>query len=360
MKEKYDAIVIGGGFFGCSLALFLRGKGKGVLLLEKEEGLLRRASYRNQARIHNGYHYPRSLLTGLRSRVNYPRFLRDYEDCVGAGFDAYYAVAGRFSNVTAAQFKTFCKRIGAPLAPAPKAVKALFSPHMIEDVFKVEEAAFDGMKLRRRLESKVKEAGVDVVLNAEVRRVGAGVTVSWTGGEARAEKVYNCAYSGLNDVLSSSGLRPIPLKHELAEVALVELPAGLRGLGVTVMCGPFFSTIPFPPKGLHSFTHVRYTPHAAWNGEGGRGEPKAPRSSFPHMVRDAMRYMPALEGTRYVESLWETKTVLPASENDDSRPILFQAVPEVPGLVNVLGGKMDNVFDILTEVERSMSALTAS
>ena len=89
----YDAIIIGGGFFGCTLALHLHRKYKlKVVILERDRDLLQRASFANQARVHNGYHYPRSILTALRSRVNFPRFVSDYTDCVADSFDAYYAV----------------------------------------------------------------------------------------------------------------------------------------------------------------------------------------------------------------------------------------------------------------------------
>ncbi|MCI5632896.1 FAD-dependent oxidoreductase, partial [Helicobacter sp.] len=59
---KYDCIVIGGGFYGCMLALELHQKFKKILILEKENDILTRASLINQARIHGGYHYPRSLV----------------------------------------------------------------------------------------------------------------------------------------------------------------------------------------------------------------------------------------------------------------------------------------------------------
>jgi len=72
------AAVIGGGFFGCSLALALRARGERVTLLEREANLMVRASANNQARVHGGYHYPRSILTGLRSRLNYPRFVAEF------------------------------------------------------------------------------------------------------------------------------------------------------------------------------------------------------------------------------------------------------------------------------------------
>src|SRR4029077_13252268 len=79
-----------------------------------------------------------------------------------------------------------------------------------------------------------------------------------------APLVFNATYSQLNMLLMGSGCSPIPLKHELTEVALVVPPTELAGLAITVMDGPFFSIMPFPGSKLYSLTHVRYTPHAAW------------------------------------------------------------------------------------------------
>ena len=82
MDERFDAVVIGGGFYGLRIALHLRevlGFGS-VAVLEAGDAVMNRASYVNQARVHNGYHYPRSILTGYRSQVNLPRFRRDFGD----------------------------------------------------------------------------------------------------------------------------------------------------------------------------------------------------------------------------------------------------------------------------------------
>ena len=64
------------------------------------------------------------------------------------------------------------------------------------------------------------------------------------------------------------------------------------------------------------------------------------------MLKDAQRYLPVVGDCRYVESLWEVKTVLPQSETDDSRPILFSRNPALPNLISIMGGKIDNIFDI--------------
>jgi glycine/D-amino acid oxidase-like deaminating enzyme len=373
LPARADAAVVGGGLFGTWIALLLaRDHGLSVVLFESAEGLLRRASYNNQARVHNGYHYPRSILTGLRSRVNSGRFLAEYAECVDTRFDKYYAVGRVRSNVTAAQFRVFCQRIGAALRTAPDRVRRWFAPDLIEDVWGADEWAFDAGKLAERMERDVRAARVDVRLRHEALRVeprpGAAdrlrVTCLDDGRRERALEcawVFNCTYANLNGLLARSGLPRIPLKAELAEMALVEVPADLARAGVTVMCGPFFSVMPFPPRGLHTFSHVRYTPHQAWYERDVDVDNLAyfdvvpKRSRFLEMQLDTARFMPLAQQFVRVDSLWEVKAVLPASESDDSRPILFRPDARLAGLVSVLGGKIDNVYDI----ERELSATLA-
>jgi glycine/D-amino acid oxidase-like deaminating enzyme len=361
--DKYDAIVIGGGFFGCSLALHLQQtRGARVVVLERESEPMQRASYVNQARVHNGYHYPRSILTGIRSRVNFPRFAEDFADCVYDGFDAYYAVPRRFSNVTAAQFRIFCERIEAPVSPAPASVRKLFRDDFIEGVFSVTEYAFDSVKLKERMLQKLGEAGVELRFGTEALSVGrdedGGLVVeSRTDDEERrlaAGNVFNCTYARTNKVLQASGLPLVPLKHELTEIALVKVPEELQNIGVTVMCGPFFGFMPFPSRGLHTLYHVRYTLHGMWHDTDPEcyRDPYAmlqilPRESrYSRMVKDAARYIPCMADCEHIESLWEVRTVLPISENDDSRPILYVEDCGLEGLTCVLGAKIDNIYDM--------------
>lgn len=364
-SSRLDAAVIGGGFYGCMLAVHLQSAGARVAVFEKHDDILLRASHTNQARVHNGYHYPRSLLTGLRSRVNFPRFVAEFRECIDASFEKVYAIAARHSHVTARHFVNFCTRIGAPVRPVPQRIRGLFDPRLVEDVFAVEEYAFDAVRLRKATWRRLRAAGVDVRLGTEVRRLGARTdgglqleAVGPGGAESWAvERVFNCTYAQLNAVLVRSGIPPIPLKHEITELALVQMPEELAGIGITVMCGPFFSCMPFPSRGLHSLSHVRYTPHTSWH-DGGTAvldahvllaeSRRRPRVGL--MVRDAARYLPAIAGCRHVESLFEVKTVLPASERDDGRPILVRHDVGLPGLTCVLAAKIDNVFDMLDAV----------
>jgi len=352
---------VDGGFFGARIAVALSRRLPVVAVFEREPQLLTRASYNNQARVHGGYHYPRSILTSLRSRANYPRFLEDFPGAVDRSFTNLYAIARHNSKVSASQFAEFCRRIGAPVTPAPPAAVRRFDGDQVEAVFVVEECAFHATALAAASATALAAAGVQVTLGVTARAVEPGgarrLRVRWgdaPGETTAADLVIICTYSRLNDLLADSALPTVPLVHELTEIALVEPPASLAGFGVTVMDGPFWSCMPFPAEHVHSLSHVRYTPHARWHDGGSHGHAvrsdavmgRLPPSHAPHMQRDAVRYCPELAAARYLRSLWEVKTILPRSDVDDSRPILVRGVEGAPGLVTVLGAKIDNVYDV--------------
>lgn len=275
VDNSVDAVVIGGGFYGSAIAVYLA-KQRGlqrILLVERESQLLTRASYNNQARVHNGYHYPRSFTTAYRSRINLPRFLHDWPQAIKQDFNKLYAIARRNSKVTAPQFERFCREIGAKIQRAEPALCALFEPRLIESVFLVEEYAFDTAQLSRWAERELDENGVRVRLRARVTDISRGakarlvVTVQPNSGykeTVNCRYVFNCAYSGLNQFGGDfPGIRT-ELKQEVTEMALMQPSPLLSNLGITVMDGPFFSMMPFPARGLHTLSHVRYTPHFNW------------------------------------------------------------------------------------------------
>jgi glycine/D-amino acid oxidase-like deaminating enzyme len=364
-----DAVVIGGGFYGAAIAIYLA-KQRGlerIVLIERESELLTRASYNNQARVHNGYHYPRSFTTAYRSRINLPRFVKDWPEAVKKDFTKLYAIARRNSKVTAKQFVRFCKGIGANIQQADRSLHQLFDPHLIEDVFLVEEYAFDATQLAIWAADELKTCYVQTLLQTRVTAItkgshcGGGLLVTATsehGDETQiaSRLVFNCTYSGLNQFKGDFFGTKTKLKQEITEMALLQVPSELKGLGITVMDGPFFSMMPFPARGLHTLSHVRYTPHLHWNDAQGidpyqRLADYEKVSRHDRMVRDVGRYLPAILAAKYVESLFEVKTILVKNEGDDGRPILFEKHSELPGCYSVLGGKIDNIYDVLEKLD---------
>lgn len=359
-----SAVVIGGGFFGCMIAAHLRESGVSrVTLCEREPRLLARASFANQARVHSGCHYPRAFLTAYRSRTNLPRFSREFAAALKRDFTCVYAIAARRSKVRAAQFERFMHDIGARYERAASGYRGLFDQRLVAAAYIVDEYAFDAARLREILAAQLARATVDVRLATEaVRVVPEGRTVRVeTRNAARSETleaalVINCTYARTNwTVRQSSSVSA--LKHELAEIALVEVPQEMQDVGITVMDGPFFSCMPFPAEQSHSLSHVRYTPHDSVCDIDGALDPlrliEEPRASrAPSMVADAARFVPVLRQSRHRRSLFEVKTVLLHHEVDDGRPILLRRDFAHPAVLSVLGGKLDNVYDVLAELDR--------
>lgn len=363
-----DAVIIGGGFYGSAIAIYLA-KTRGlrrVILLEREPELLIRASYHNQARVHNGYHYPRSFTTAFRSRVNLPRFVQDWPQVVKKDFVKLYAIARRNSKVTANQFERFCSEIGAKIKPAEPSLKRLFEPRLIENAFLVEEYAFDSTRLAEWAVKELRNAGVEVYYLTRALSISRSscnqslaVAIQPESGNVSSincRYVFNCTYSGLNQFSGDFPGTKTGLKHEITEMALMQMPDELKEIGITVMDGPFFSMMPFPARGLHTLSHVRYTPHFNWKDEQGIDPYKKldeydRATRVDRMVRDVGRYLPALLKAKHVDSLFEIKTVLVKNEGDDGRPILYEKHAELPGCYSVLGGKIDNIYDVFEKLE---------
>jgi hypothetical protein len=256
----------------------------------------------------------------------------------------YYAIA-RGSRVSADQFETFCQTIGAICQTAHREVEHLFEAGMVERVFLVRELAFNAAKLASRLHTRLDEAGIDISFNCEARIVSlddAGVDLNISGRRERVKYAFNCTYAGLECVGVKLQTR---IKKELTEMVLISPPPQIRGRGFTVMDGPFFSTMPFPASVLHTLSHVRYTPHEASSELDGAAL-RPIRSNGIAMLRDAARYMPCLHSAQIIESLFELKAVLIRNEDDDARPILVERSEVNARVLSVLGGKIDNVYEL--------------
>lgn len=368
-----SAIIIGGGFYGCSIAIYLARQGWNVQLIEKEDALLKRASYVNQARLHNGYHYPRSFQTAIRSRANLPAFKEIYPASVFEAFKPLYAIARYESKVSPSGFVHFCNAGNIPLKKAAKEDQELFDQRLVEAVFEVEEPAFNANALKESLYEQMLSLPIGIHLDEQVEAIQAGrhqeILVKTEQTDYVAELVFNCTYAALNHV-GAPNQQKLSLQHKISEVILVKPPAALQDKGITLMDGQFFSIMPFPARGLHSLTHVRHTHHVAW--QENKAQQRSPyqllneylstgvesRSKYPWMIRDAQRYVPAISQIAFVESLFDVKTLITKTAIDDARPILFHRHQQIPNLVSILGGKIDNIFDILEYVERLLPEST--
>lgn len=362
LERTYDAVIIGAGFYGCALAEHLSGAGKRVLVCERGEHPMERASAVNQARVHTGFHYPRSYATALRSWRNFERFVRDYEPAIVRDFQMLYAIARHGTKVDPQRFYGLFKAMGTPIAPATPSQKSMFSTELIDEVFACTEYAFDYTVLRTQLLTRLSRLNVTLACKQDVLRIEEGTAgslrVCLEGGKViEAENVFNVTYALTNRILQASGLKNLPLKHELVEIALVDPPAEMSGTAVTVMDGAYFSCMPYPAASAYSLTHVRYTPHRSWIDDAHSEKQPEHRelngSRWRHMINDSRRYMPIIDKAKWRKSIFDVKSVPIKNEQDDGRPILLQPHPELPGFTTILGSKIDNIYDLFEAIPQS-------
>lgn len=367
-NDLYDAVVIGAGLYGLYSALFLGKQGMKVLVLEADERPFMRATYINQARVHMGYHYPRSLSTAEKSAHYFERFVKEYSFCINREFKKVYAISGQFSMTNGEQFVRFCKTANIPCEEVNP--NKFFRKGTCEGAYLTCEYTYDAHILCRDLLDKIeKNNNITVQYSSAVTGL---VKLDKTYEVMVDDKVYetpvliNTTYASVNQILNMAKERLYKIKYELCEIILVKAGEMLDDYGITVMDGPFFSVMPFGKTGLHSLTSVTFTPHATSYDLlpsfpcqqvegclckdmylGNCNEcPAKPHTAFDYMNQLAKKYLRDEYSFTYEKSLFSMKPILKASELDDSRPTVIDTISKEPTFISVLSGKINTVYDL--------------
>ncbi len=371
-----DKLIIGAGLYGLYSALFCGKRGQKVTVLEIEPAPFTRATYINQARVHMGYHYPRSLSTAMKSAGYFKRFVEDYSFCIHSSFQQIYATSAHFSWTDAKEFAKFCEAADIPCMELP--VGQYFKAGECDGAFLTEEYTYDAHILRDYLmEELAKYPNVRLCFNREITRIvkkSDCYEVYALNKEDKEERyeapfVLNATYASVNQVLQQVegvAAEPFKLKYELCEIILCKASEKIQDIGFTVMDGPFFSIMPFGKTGYHSLTSVTFTPHktsyeatpqfacTGVNGSCCSGKwlgncnycPDKPESAWEYMSTLARKYMRDEYSFSYEKSLFSMKPILKASEVDDSRPTVIRTLSAEPTFISVLSGKINTVYDL--------------
>ena len=365
---KYDKIIVGAGLYGLYAAQQCGCRGERVLVLEKDAEPFMRATYINQARVHMGYHYPRSYSTAIKSAHYFERFCQDYGFCLHKEFDQVYATSAHFSWTNAQEFRRFCAAAQIRCDEIP--TERYFNAGQCDGAFLTTEYTYDAQVLKQHFLKEIAAMpNVTVAYRHKPERVEQKGSV-WQvkAGDIMAEAPFllNATYAGVNELHTMLGLEPFKIKYELCEIILCKVDERLKNTGITVMDGPFFSIMPFGQTEYHSLTSVTFTPHVTSyeslatfdcqqysNGKCKPGDlyncnecPAKPASAWPMMSQLVRKYLKPEYGFEYAGSLFSMKPILKASEIDDSRPTVVRQYTDAPAFVSVLSGKINTVYDL--------------
>ncbi len=154
---KYDKIIIGAGIYGLYSALFCGKRGEKILVIEQDSEAFKRATYINQARVHMGYHYPRSLSTAAKSAKYFERFHKAYSFSELTQFDQIYATSANFSWTNAEQFMKFCKDANIMCEEVP--TKKYFKEGVCDGSFLTKEYTYDAQILKDYFLEELRKTG---------------------------------------------------------------------------------------------------------------------------------------------------------------------------------------------------------
>ena len=371
MKDKtYNKIIIGAGIYGMYAAKrsLEKNPDEKILIIEVEKEPFNRGSYINQARLHNGYHYPRSYSTASKSAKYFERFYNDFKDGINNNFEKIYAVASDYSWTNGKQFQKFCDNLNVRCDEIPKG--KFFNKNTIDKAFFTQEYSFDAKIIGKILCEKLIKLGCNFKFGTkivEIKKKEKEYVFKTLNGEIYSTPfVLNATYAGVNKIHDLLGFEYLPIKYEFCEVILCEVSDNIKNVGLTVMDGPFFSLMPFGLTGYHSITTVSRTPHFT-NYEnlppydcGGDKEKQEhpehskgcihcgifPETAFDEMVQIAKKYLNEDIEIKYVKSLFTIKPILVASEIDDSRPTVIKQYSQNPDFYTIFSGKINTMYDL--------------
>lgn len=368
----YDKVIIGAGLYGLYSALFCAKREERVLVFEYDSASFKRATYINQARVHMGYHYPRSYSTAIKSAGYFERFLRDYGFCIHRKFEQIYATSCTFSWTDAKQFQKFC--FAANIRCDEIAVEQYFNKEMCDGAFLTEEYTYDAQILKQYFLDKLSfYSNVKIIYGVNLIKIEKEddryALMLSDGSTIQTRFILNATYAATNQIIDKcKGIEKeqFGIKYELCEIILCDVNSYLKNIGITVMDGPFFSIMPFGKTGLHSLTSVTFTPHmtsyekvpvfpcqSKSNGFCSKEQLAncndciaKPETAWSYMSNLARKYLKEKYGFTYHSSLFSMKPILKASEIDDSRPTVIKIHSTSPTFVSVLSGKINTVYDL--------------
>jgi hypothetical protein len=305
--------------------------GAAVDIYEAGDDILEGATARCQARLHRGYHYPRSDATAAAARSAYELFVTWYPAAVRKAPNHYYAVAPG-GHTSSGQYLAFLERqdLAYEVADPPPL-------HGVDLVVRADEALIEVDTLRRLVRRELAAARRTSPVSLRLHhRVEPG---ELHGYDLTVWATYGQPW-------------PRPLRYEVCELAILELGRYDRDSYV-VLDGEFVSLDPWQ-GGRYALYDVRHSVHHVNVGTApevpdeyeylvkSKGLHRPRLSRFDAMVDSASRFFPGVQPhgrgvSIYHGSKFAVRAVLPDVDSTDARPTLI----EVDGdQVRILSGKI--------------------
>lgn len=314
--------ILGGGWYGCHLALALLRDGHDVELHEVADRLFSGASGGNPARLHLGPHYPRSKLTRALCQEHHAKFMQAYGALTRAVPVNIYAIAEADSLI---DFGTYVQVLRGELEFIVIPQPAEYGLQSVEGAILTGERHIVIDDARKWFETQL----------ASVVRYG--VPALPDVPDERYQWTIDCTFCA-ND---ATGIQ----RYEPCVTALMKGPTNRA---VTIMDGPFPSLYPWNEvEGLNSLTSARYTPLArvATYAEASALLNSIGREQVHDQCRNMIGQLAAFwPESRELYSFVDAKLTIRAMPRSGADARLVDVVMPRRGVLRVRAGKIDAVL----------------
>jgi hypothetical protein len=325
LVKKPKAIVVGAGFYGLMLATFLKKK-YDVLILEEQSEPMSQASNLCQMRIHTGMMYPRNITTAISCLKTFKPFMLRFKDAIVDDFISLYAVA-KDSKISASDFYNVQKSLGQNIK---KAKFDIFDN--VQEVFECTEFTFDIEIIKQTLLNEID----NVLYNKKVINLYKNTLVCSDSSIYMFDKVFLCSYAGINDILLNSDL-PIFENYKTEISEKIYFRDNLDNVALCVVDGNYFSSMCLPKRfnGLKTLTGADLTNNLT-----------SKTSNYEKVFERVRKYIPEIK-LEYKFSDFGKKCYIQTPDNQNR----ICHVLKTDNVYSILGGKINNVFDLFKELK---------
>tara|TARA_Y100000114_G_scaffold109286_1_gene102728 strand:- start:547 stop:1587 length:1041 start_codon:yes stop_codon:yes gene_type:complete len=246
--------VIGGGFYGCNLAINLKQEMPDCIvdLYEKNDSLLLGAIGNCQNRLHMGFHYGRCGLTVQQSSRCFNKFLHQYKNHTSIVKNNFYLIHNE-SKVRYQDYVSFMRRNGLMFEVCGvDDIDILTSKDQFEGAIKVPEMVFDANSIKSEIQSVLSTMDINVYYNSEI---GSNQILEMRKGY---DYVINATYTQPHIGFKRDIFQD--LKFEACAIPIYHSKQYDNNLAITVMDGEFCSLYPTSSPGHFTLSSVTHTP----------------------------------------------------------------------------------------------------
>ena len=183
--------IIGAGFFGLTLGLFLSKKHQ-IHIYEKEKKILNGASSANQFRFHLGYHYPRSQKTVNEIKKSKNLFISFFGKNIFGKTENFYLIAKK-SKTNIKKYINFLLKNKLNYRHTELFKKNIF----IEGAIKSNEKILNFFRIQKIIFNKINKSNLDIKFKKEFEKEYL----------PKYDKVIVSTYSNNNKILTKLGIK---------------------------------------------------------------------------------------------------------------------------------------------------------